>query len=154
MAPTKAIMARRQWLKEDERECSIVRLLIYKSDDRKAHDSGDLHNFRFLAGLNLFGGHSFQQTSIQAQVTRFSIAIVQVESGQFKKRHEKEDLEVNTPTDRSGGTKDVRVGVSFTRNVKAQLLHNNAANSKHANATVLDFGPTGVFQVGLDVGTV
>ena len=79
---------------------------------------------------------------------------MQVESGQFKEGHEHEDLDVNTPANSSGSTKDIRVGVSITWDVEAQLLRDNAANGKHADAAVLDLGPTGVVQVGLDVGTV
>ena len=114
----------------------------------------DLHNFRFHAVLLFFLGHVLHQTSIQAKVTGGSIAIVHVKGGQFNKGHKEEDLDIDSPANGSGGTKNVRVGVGITGDVDSQLLGNNTANGKHADTSVLDFGPTGVVQVGLDVGTV
>ena len=113
----------------------------------------DLHNFGFLASLDLLRGHTLQHTTIQAKVTRFSVSVVHVESSQFNKGHSKEDLDIGGPANRANGTKDVLVGVSFTGDMNTQLLNNNTANGKHADTAVLDFGPTGIVQVSLDVGT-
>ena len=130
---------------------SCIQSLFSKN---KQHKRSHVHNFGFLAVLDLFRGHVLQHTTIQTKVTGFSFSIVHVESGQLNKGHTKEDLEVDTPANLADGTEDVLVGVSFTGEVNAQLLDNNTNNGQHADAAVLDFSPTSIVQVGLDVGTV
>jgi len=76
---------------------------------------------------------------------------VHVEGGKLNSRHKKEDLKIWDPSNSGGCTKDVSIGVSFAGEVDSCLLNNDTHNGQHANAPVLQFRPTSILQVRLDV---
>lgn len=118
------------------------------------HGKAAVNDLTFLTGLDLFGGQLGQQASVKTEVTGFAFAVVQVESGEFQSGHEQEDLQVGGPSNSAGGTVDIGVGVGLTGKVNASLLYKSSNNGKHADASMLQFRPTSVFQVGLDVRAV
>jgi hypothetical protein len=118
------------------------------------HSETAMNNLLRLTGLDLFGGHLLQQAAIKCEVARFTFTIVLVKGSKFDTSNGKEDLDIGTETHRVDGTKDVSVSKSFTRHMDASLLDNDTNNGEHANAAMLDFSPTSVFQVRLDIRPV
>ena len=110
-----------------------------------------MHNFLGLSLENLFWGHALQQTSIDANVTRFAVIVVLHEVNSFDGADNKEGLGVTSQSNRANGAEDVGVGELFTREVDSRLLNNDATNGKHADTSVLEFGPASILQVGLDI---
>lgn len=116
------------------------------------HGKAAVYNLGFLAVFLLFGCHVAQHLlSSPSEVTGFSLSVVLVEIGSFDGSHGKEDLKIRCPANGSRCAEDIRVGVSLTRQVDSSLLDNNSNNSQHADTAMLQLGPTGVLQVGLDV---
>ena len=114
-----------------------------------------MYNFGFLAVLLLFGGHVAQHLFCSpSKVTGFALSVVLVESGDLDGTHKEEDLKVGGPANSSGGTEDIGVSVGLSGEVDACLLDKDSNNGKHADTSVLQFGPTSVLQVGLNVRPV
>ena len=118
------------------------------------HGKTSMDNLLCLTGLDLFGGHLLQQAAIKCEVARFTFTIVLVKGSKFDTSNGKEDLDIGTETNRVDGTKDVSVGESITRHMNASLLDNDTNHGEHTNAAMLDFSPTSVFQVRLDIRPV
>jgi len=116
------------------------------------HSKSSVNDFLFLAPRLVFGGHVGQDGRSPLDVSGDGlIIVVLVEVGSLNNTDGEQDLHVNSPSDRLDGTEDVGVGVHITREVDAGLLDNHTYDSKHADTSVLDFGPTSVSQVGLNV---
>jgi hypothetical protein len=118
------------------------------------HSKTAMDNLLRLTSLDLFGGHLLQQATIKPEVARFTFTIVLVKGSKFETSNGKEDLDIGTKSNRVDGTKDVSVGEGVTRHMDASLLDNDTNNGEHANAAMLDFSPTSVFQVRLDIRPV
>ncbi len=118
-----------------------------------SHGEASVDDFLLLAHSLLFGGELGQYLSPPTNVAGDAISVMLVKRGGLYHTNEEEDLDVGSPSDRFDRTKDIRVGVRFTGPVNASLLSDDPTNGKHANTAVLDFRPTSVVEVGLDVGT-
>jgi hypothetical protein len=115
------------------------------------HGETAVNDLLRLAGLDLFGIHLLQQTTIKVEVTRFTFTVVLVKGSKLDTSNGEEDLHIGTKSNRIDGTKDVSVGESITRHMDASLLDNDTNHGEHANAAVLDFSPTSIFQIRLDI---
>jgi hypothetical protein len=118
------------------------------------HGKTAVDNFLCLSSLDLFGGHLLQQATIECKVARFTFTIVLVEGSKFDTSNKEEDLDISTEANRVDCAKDVSVGESISRQMDACLLGSDTNDGEHANAAMLDFSPTSVFQVLLDIRPV
>ena len=129
-----------------------------KSLDSESHESNHsktaVNNFLFLAPELLFRGHVLKHASVNSEVTGFAFSVVHVEGGQFSSGNAQENLNIDSPANSGRSSEDVLVGVGFTWEVDAGLLDDASNNSQHAHASVLEFGPSGVLQVSLDIRTI
>jgi hypothetical protein len=123
-----------------------------KSTGKGDHREASVDDLLHVAFLDLVGGQLLEQTSIKADVSGRTITVVLHEVGSLKDSNEKEDLKVSGETNRANGTKGVGVGELGSRKVDSGLLGDHTNNGEHADASVFDLGPTGVVQVGLDIG--
>jgi hypothetical protein len=123
-----------------------------KSTGKADHSEASVDDLLHLALRDLFGGHLLEHTSIKADISGHTITVMLHEVGSLKDTNEEEDLKVSGETNRANGTKGVGVGELGSRKVDSGLLCDHTNNCEHANASVLDLGPTGVVQVGLDIG--
>jgi len=115
------------------------------------HRKTAMNDFGFLAVGNLIGRHVLQLTSIETQVTWFTFSVVHVEGGKLNGSHTEEDLDIDTESHLRDGSKDITVGVGVTGQVDSTLLDERTEEGEHADASVLNFGPTSIFEVGLNV---
>lgn len=121
--------------------------------DKCDHGESSVNDFLFLAPQLILRRHVSQNTGSPLDVSGDGfVIVVLVEVGGLNDSDCEEDLKVDSPSNRLDGTENICVCVSFTGEVDAGLLHQHTYNGKHANSSVLDFGPTSVSQVGLDVG--
>ena len=117
------------------------------------HGETAVDNFLGPALENLFRGHILQHASVNTKVSRFSFAVVFGKGGTFNSTDNEECLSVSGQANGADGTKDIRVGELFTREVDSSLLDKDTADGEHANTAVLEFCPTSILQVGLDIRT-
>lgn len=123
-----------------------------KSTSKGDHRETSVDDLLHLAFLDLVGGQLLEQTSIKTDVSGCTITVVLHEVGALKDTNEKEDLKVSGETNRADGTKGIGVGELGSRKVDSGFLDDQTNDGEHADASVLDLGPTGVVQVGLDIG--
>eukprot|EP01083_Nonionella_stella_P082641 228142_1 len=71
--------------------------------------------------------------------------------GKLEDADGQQSLEVGSESNGGNGLKRISGGVSGTREVGAILLPDHTGHGEHADASVLNLGPTCVTQVGLDV---
>jgi hypothetical protein len=126
---------------------------LHHGTDKGNHSQAAVNDFLFLTVCDLFGSHLAEQTSVQTEVTGFTLTVVHVESGSFGNSNCHENLDIGTKANRGNSTKDIRVGEGFTGEVNTGLLGDDSANGEHAHAAMLQFSPASVFQISLDIGT-
>jgi len=123
-----------------------------KGTDESDHSKTSVDNFLFLTPRLVLGGQIGQDRRSPFNVSGDGlIIVVLVEVGGLDDSNCEQDLDVDSPADRLDGTKDIRVFVSGTGEVDSGLLDQHTYDGKHANTPVLDFSPTRVSKVGLDV---
>ena len=115
------------------------------------HGQSAVYNFRLLAIFDLFWGHALQHTAVESIIARLALAVVLVKGRQLNEGHEQKDLQVGGESDAAGSTENVSVRELFAWEVDARLLHQNAHNRQHSDATILQLSPTSVLQISLNV---
>mmetsp|Transcript_105947 Transcript_105947/g.304617 ORF Transcript_105947/g.304617 Transcript_105947/m.304617 type:complete len:219 (-) Transcript_105947:77-733(-) len=115
------------------------------------HGKAAMDNFLLLANLLLIRRQLVKLITSPSKVTGCSITIVLLEIHCLNNTNGEENLQVSSETNRARSTKDVSVCELFTRNVKSSLLNQNSNNGKHADTTMLDFRPTSIVQVSLNI---
>jgi hypothetical protein len=139
---------------EDLEEGLAEKKGLNDGSSERNHSKTAVNNLAFLALGDKVGILALELASIKSIVTGFAFTVVLVKGSHLRSANNKEDLQVSAKANRSGGTKDVGIGELVARDVNASLLDQDANNGKHAHASVLEFGPTSVFQVSLDIRPV
>jgi hypothetical protein len=117
------------------------------------HGKAAMDNLLLLAFRLLFWGKLRQNISSPTDITWCTISVVLVEVGSLNNSNCKQDLKVSRETNRADGAKGIGAGELITREMDACFLNNHTDNSKHADTAMLEFSPSSVVQVGLDIGT-
>ena len=116
------------------------------------HSKSSVNNFLFLTPLLVLRRQVGKDTGSPFDVSGDGlIVVVFVEVGGLNDSNCEEDLDIDSPSDRLDGSENICVCVSLTREVDSGLLDQHTYNSKHTDTSVLDFGPTSVSEIGLDV---
>jgi len=126
---------------------------LNESTNESDHSETSVNDFLFLAPQLIFGRQLGQNFGSPFDVSGDGFIVVMlVEVGGFDDSDREQDLDVDTPSNLLDGTENVCAGVSVTGEVDAGLLYHHTYNGDHTDTSVLDFGPTCVSQVALDVG--
>ena len=123
-----------------------------KGSDECDHSKSSVNDFLFLTPQLILGRQVGQDVGSPFDVSGNGlVVVVLVEVGSLDDSDSEEDLDVDAPSNRLDRTEDICVFVSGTGKVNSGFLHQHTYNGEHANTSVLDFGPTSISKVGLDV---
>ena len=111
-----------------------------------------MNDFLFLTPQLILGRHIGKDIGSPRDISGDGlIVVVFVEVGGLDDSDCEKDLDVDTPSNRLDRTENICVCVSITGEVDAGLLHQHTYDGEHTNTSVLDFGPTSISEIGLDV---
>jgi hypothetical protein len=108
-------------------------------------------NFLFLCLGDLGIRFSLKESTSPTDVPRLTSVIMLVEVRELYNSNGSKDLEVDTQANRGDGTKGVGVLVCFSWKMNV-FLSNEPDNSKHGNTPVLEFSPTSICEILLNLG--
>jgi hypothetical protein len=136
-----------------ESQLSIENVLNSSSSNGN-HGKAAVNDFRFLSlGQAIWRQLADEIRAVPSQITWLSITVVHVEGGKLNGSHTKENLDIDGETDSGWGTEWIGVDVRVTRKVDSCGLDDHTDNGKHGDASVLEFGPTSVVEVGCVLGS-
>jgi hypothetical protein len=123
--------------------------VLNRSSSNGNHGKAAVNDFRFLSlGQGIWRQLAEEIRAVPSQITWFTITVVLVEGGKFDGSHTQENLDIDGETSRGRGTEWIGVDVRVTRKVDSSGLDDHTDNGKHGDASVLEFGPTSVVEVG------
>lgn len=115
------------------------------------HGKTAVDNFLFLTVPLEFLTGSGPAGWFPSDLTGLSFSVVKVEGGGLNNSNGHENLNVSGESNTGDSSEDVSVGELVSWDVESCLLGNNSAKGKHAHTSVLQFSPTSILQVSLDV---
>lgn len=126
---------------------------LHDCSSESDHGKTAVNDFGFLAERLLCVSQGGPALSFPSDFTWCGIIVVLIEVDSLNNTDGHENLDVSSESNRVDGSKNISVGELVTWDVEPRLLGNHTDKGKHADAAVLQFGPTSVVQVCLDIRT-